>query len=259
MQERIENIVKWIRTQVPEGGKAVLGISGGKDSTIAAALCVKALGKENVIGVMMPNGVQNDITDSYAVCKLLDIFSLEVNIEDAYEGIRNSVGEALANKHIISPYEAVYSNNMIKTNLPARLRMSTLYAVAALYPNSRVVNTSNFSERYIGYSTKYGDGAGDFSPLGKLTVREVLAIGDDLGLPSELVHKTPSDGMSGKSDEDKIGFTYEELDNYLMIEGMPPSKEVRNRIERMHDANLHKVRPMPMFDPGEPMEEERIK
>lgn len=247
MQNRIDNLVKWIRTQVPEGGKAVLGISGGKDSTIAAALCVRALGAENVVGVMMPNGVQNDIADSYAVCKYLDIFSIEVNIEDAYEGIRNSVGEALANKHIVSPYEAVYCNNMIRTNLPARLRMATLYAVAALYPNSRVVNTCNYSEDYVGYSTKYGDAAGDFSPLGGLTVREVLEIGDALELPYDLVHKAPSDGMCGKTDEDNLGFTYEQLDNYIDGNLMTVPEEVRKKIAHLHKVTRHKYHPIPTY------------
>ena len=246
MQNRIDNLVKWIRTQVPEGGTAVLGISGGKDSTIAAALCVKALGADNVVGVLMPNGVQNDIADSYAVCKYLGIFSIEVNIEDAYEGIRNSVGEALANKHIVSPYEVVYNNNMIKTNLPARLRMSTLYAVAALYPNSRVVNTCNLSEDFVGYSTKYGDAAGDFSPLGGLTVREILTIGDALGLPYELVHKTPSDGMCGKTDEDNLGFTYEQLDDYILGTGAV-NPEVVKKIEHLHEITRHKYNPIPTY------------
>ena len=123
--------------------------------------------------------------------------------------------------------------------------MCTLYSIAAIYPNSRVVNTSNFSERYIGYSTKFGDGAGDFSPLGNLTVRDVLSIGDDLGLPYDLVHKIPSDGMSGMSDEEKLGFTYDELDDYL--NGKNVSEEVKEKIERLHDANFHKMVDMPRF------------
>ena len=249
MQNRIDNITKWIREQVPEGGVAVLGISGGKDSTIAAALCVRALGKENVIGVLMPNGVQNDIADSYAVCKYLDIFSIEVNIEDAYEGIRNAIGEALSNQHLVNPFQTVYGNSMIKTNLPARLRMSTLYAVAALYHNSRVVNTCNYSEDYVGYSTKYGDAAGDFSPLGGLTVREVLEIGDALGLPSDLVHKVPSDGMCGKTDEDNLGFTYDELDDYIMHGKAPRAQETYERITHLHRVTRHKYEPMPVFSP----------
>ena len=239
MQNRIDSLIKWIRNQVPEGGKAVLGISGGKDSTIAAALCVKALGKENVIGVMMPNGVQNDIGDSRAVCELLDIFALEVNIEEAYKGIIDNIA-----------IWTVRSNTMVKTNLPARLRMSTLYAVAALYPNSRVVNTCNRSEDFVGYSTKYGDAAGDFSPLGGLTVREVLAIGDALGLPRHLVHKAPSDGMCGKTDEDNLGFTYDELDGFLLGEsGLSP--ETMSKVAKLHKSTRHKYVQMPIYEPSE--------
>ena len=252
MQNRIDNLVKWIRTQVPEGGKAVLGISGGKDSTIAAALCVRALGAENVVGVMMPNGLQIDIDDSREVCKLLGIQSFEVNIEEAYAGIVDNIAKELNNK-VTGTYEprtgflTVRSNGMIRTNLPARLRMSTLYAVAALYPNSRVVNTCNYSEDYVGYSTKYGDAAGDFSPLGGLTVREVLAIGDALELPYDLVHKTPSDGMCGKTDEDNLGFTYEQLDNYIDGKREFVPEEIRRKIEHLHKITRHKYNPIPTY------------
>ena len=247
MQNRIDNLVKWIRTQVPEGGKAVLGISGGKDSTIAAALCVKALGRENVIGVLMPNGVQHDINDSKRVCDYLGIFSLEVNMEDAYEGILENISGALASKGMGCPYSRVRDNGMIRTNLPARLRMSTLYAVAALYPNSRVVNTCNYSEDYVGYSTKYGDAAGDFSPLGGLTVREVLAVGDALNLPYDLVHKAPSDGMCGKTDEDNLGFTYEQLDDFIDGNLGKVPLEVGTKIAHLHVVTRHKYNPIPTY------------
>lgn len=251
MQERIDNIVKWIRTQVPEGGKAVLGISGGKDSTIAAALCVRALGAENVVGVMMPNGYQRDIRDSRKVCDLLDIFAIEVNIQEAYEGIVDNIASALNRNASDRPkngFLKVRSNGMIRTNLPARLRMSTLYAVAALYPNSRVVNTCNLSEDFVGYSTKYGDAAGDFSPLGDFTVREILAIGDALELPYELVHKAPSDGMCGKTDEDNLGFTYEQLDDYIEGDIANVPDEVCEKIERLHVATRHKYKPIPVYE-----------
>ena len=245
MQTRIDNLVKWIRSQVPEGGKAVLGISGGKDSTIAAALCVRALGKENVVGVMMPNGVQPDINDSVRVCDILDIEWHVIDIGNAYYNIVHEIScDYLSQRpQIPSPHE----NNMIKTNLPARLRMATLYAVAALYPNSRVVNTCNYSEDYVGYSTKYGDAAGDFSPLGGFAVREVLAIGDALGLPYDLVHKTPSDGMCGKTDEDNLGFTYEQLDNYIDGDVSIVPDAVVERIEHLHAATRHKYRQIPTY------------
>jgi NAD+ synthase len=248
MQNRIDNITKWIRTQVPEGGKAVLGISGGKDSTIAAALCVRALGKENVIGVLMPNGEQHDIDDSFRVCDLLDIERHIVNIGNVCYSLTQEVGYNFL--HDPWTFGSAHGNSMIKTNLPARIRMTALYAVAAMYPNSRVVNTCNYSEDFVGYSTKYGDAAGDFSPLGGLTVREVLEIGDALGLPHYLVHKAPSDGMCGKTDEDNLGFTYDELDGFLLGEsGLSP--ETMSKVTKLHNSTRHKYTPMPIYDPSE--------
>jgi NAD+ synthase len=243
MDTKIKNLTKWIREQVPEGGKAIIGISGGKDSTIAAALCVKALGAENVVGVMMPNGEQKDISDSYEVCNLLGIPHMVINIAGSVNNLCYAIDCAY-------DYDkCCIDNPMIKTNLPARIRMTTLYAVAALYPNSRVVNTCNYSEDYVGYSTKYGDAAGDFSPLGNFTVREVLEIGDVLGLPSYLVHKVPSDGMCGKTDEDNLGFTYDELDDYIMHGKAPRTQETYERITRLHRTTRHKYEPMPVFNP----------
>ena len=254
MQKLTKDVIQWIRDYYKDNleGKAIIGISGGKDSTIVAALCVEALGADRVIGVLMPNGLQSDISDSREVCQYLDIYSLEINMEEAYDGLVDNIAIALDNnsKRLKNGFWTVRGNNMIRTNLPARLRMATLYAVAALYPNSRVVNTCNFSEDYVGYSTKYGDAAGDFSPLGRLTVREVLQIGDDLGLPYKLVHKTPSDGMCGKSDEDNLGFTYEELDSFLLCErGLSP--ETMSKVARLHKSTRHKYVPMPVYDPSE--------
>jgi NAD+ synthase len=198
----------------------------------------------------MPNSVQNDIGDSYEVCQILGIKMLEINIEDAFEGIRGNLGMALHNAGSDAPYATVYKNDMIKTNLPARLRMATLYTVAALYPNSRVVNTCNRSEDYVGYSTKYGDAAGDFSPLGNLTVREVLEIGDELDLPKHLVRKAPSDGMCGKTDENNLGFTYDELDTFL-LDFKLPAPDKYERIIKLHNSTRHKYNPMPTFAPVE--------
>jgi NAD+ synthase len=244
MQKLTKDVIQWIKDYYKDNseGKAIIGISGGKDSTIAAALCVEALGADRVIGVLMPQGKQNDIDDSYEVCEILDIKNYRIDIGGAVNALCHSID-----------YEYDWDSNclnnpMIKTNLPARIRMTTLYAVAALYPNSRVVNTCNFSEDYVGYSTKYGDAAGDFSPLGRLTVREVLQIGDDLGLPCWLVHKTPSDGMCGKSDEDNLGFTYEELDSFL-LDFKHPSPEKYERIMQLHNSTRHKYNPIPTFVP----------
>lgn len=251
---KTQDCINWIKDYFKDNseGKAIIGISGGKDSTIAAALCVEALGADRVIGVMMPNGVQSDINDSIAVIKLLGIESLKININQAYEGL--IAGMAIGIDEGFVPLDETFAfinnNPMIKTNLPARLRMATLYAVAALYPNSRVVNTCNRSEDYVGYSTKYGDAAGDFSPLGNLTVREVLEIGDELGLPNHLVHKAPSDGMCGKTDEDNLGFTYEQLDDYILGTGAVDEEAVK-KIERLHKATRHKYSPMPTFSPDD--------
>ena len=238
--------INWIKDYFKDNpdGKAIIGISGGKDSTTAAALCVEALGADRVVGVLMPNGVQVDIGDSREVCECLGIRQLEVDIYRAFNGICNQIDFNYG-----YTFGATAHEPMIKTNLPARLRMATLYAVAALYPNSRVVNTCNRSEDYVGYSTKYGDAAGDFSPLGNLTVREVLEIGDELGLPSHLVHKAPSDGMCGKTDEDNLGFTYNELDDYILGTGAV-NEETIEKIEHLHRVTRHKYTPMPMFTPA---------
>lgn len=244
-----EACVNWIKNYFKDNpdGKAIIGISGGKDSTIAAALCVEALGADRVIGVLMPNGRQADIDDSYEICGVLGIDHITANIENAFTSICEEVGESLW------MYGGAYKTEnhpMVKTNLPARLRMATLYTVAGIFPNSRVVNTCNRSEDYVGYSTKFGDAAGDFSPLGNLTVREVLEIGDELGLPEHLVHKAPSDGMCGKTDEDNLGFTYDELDDYILGTGAVDVETVA-KIERLHKATRHKYQPMPTFSPDD--------
>jgi len=239
MEQLTKDVIHWIKDYFAGNpdGKVICGISGGKDSTIVAALCKEALGADRVIGVLMPNGMQTDIEDSYKVCELLGIKHYTIDIYPSYSGLIKR----------IFPYTPITDiPPSVATNLPSRLRMCTLYTIASIYPNSRVVNTSNFSERYIGYSTKFGDGAGDFSPIGSLTVREVLAIGDDLGLPHDLVHKTPSDGMSGKSDEERIGFTYDELDDYLLTGSA--TDEVEEKIKRLYKMNKHKTSMMPMFD-----------
>ena len=241
MLETSSQVIAWIRDYYAgnDQGKAVIGISGGKDSTVAAGLLTQALGVERVIFVLMPNGEQADIADSYQVLDFLKVPEPNrrcINIGPMYEAALTALGYQPGDT--ISP--------VVTTNLPSRLRMSILYAIAAEYPGSRVVNTCNRSEDYVGYSTKFGDAAGDFSPLGELTVREVLEIGDDIGMPRNLVHKAPSDGMSNSTDEDKLGFTYRELDDFLLGTGTP-CPESMAKIERLHRINLHKLLPMPKF------------
>ena len=235
--KRIKNeCVEWIRGFFEKNGpgcNAVVGISGGKDSSVVAALCVEALGKDRVIGVLMPNGVQADIDMAKLLVKHLGIRHYTVNIKDAVDGLVGSI-----------PFEL---SEQSRNNLPPRIRMSTLYAVSQSN-NGRVANTCNLSEDWVGYSTRYGDSVGDFSPCSNLTVREVKAIGRVLGLPSALVDKVPIDGLCGKTDEDNLGFTYAELDSYIR-EGVSPAPETKKKIDRLHKINAFKLKLMPAFKP----------
>jgi len=231
------DIVQWIRDWFQENGpgcNAVLGISGGKDSSVAAALCVEALGKDRVIGVLMPNGQQFDIDVSLALVKHLGIGYHIINIKDAFAGMMAPLTEALGD-----------ITDQTKNNLPPRLRMAAVYAVAQSR-NGRVVNTCNLSEDWVGYSTRYGDSVGDFSPLSNLVVREVKEVGRALGLPSMFVDKVPIDGLCGKTDEDNLGFTYETLDCYIR-DGIIPPPETKARIDTLHKRNLFKLQLMPVF------------
>ncbi len=229
-------LVQWIRDWFEENGKgcnAVLGISGGKDSSIVAALCVEALGKDRVVGVLMPNGVQSDIDCSHLLVNTLGIRHYTVNIADAVKGLYAQMPENLE------------ISSQTRTNLPPRIRMATLYAISQSV-NGRVANTCNLSENWVGYSTRYGDDAGDFSPLGKLTVAEVLEIGALLNLPEELVKKVPSDGLCGKTDEDNLGFSYAVLDKYIRS-GICEDEATKKRIDTLHIRNTFKLKTIPCF------------
>jgi len=228
--------VNWIRDFFEENGKgcnAVVGISGGKDSSVAAALCVEALGKDRVIGVLMPCGIQHDIDMAYLLVEHLGIKHYEVNIKDTMDAIISAMPMELSTQ--------------ARTNLPPRIRMSTLYAVSQTV-NGRVVNTCNLSEDWVGYSTRYGDAAGDFSPMAGFTVTEVKEIGRLLGLPAVLVDKVPIDGLCGKTDEENLGFTYAVLDKYIR-EGVIDDEETKKIIDTKHRNNLFKLEMMPCFKP----------
>jgi len=228
--------VEWIRDFFEKNGKgcnAIVGISGGKDSSVVAALCVEALGKDRVIGVLMPCGEQADIDAAYLLVNHLGIKHFVINVKEAVDGVVKSL-----------PFEASVQT---RTNIPPRIRMTTLYAVAQSH-NGRVANTCNLSEDWVGYSTRYGDCAGDFSPLSKLTVTEVKQVGRFLGLPDSLVDKVPIDGLCGKTDEENLGFTYDTLDKY--IRGTEePAPHIKELIDKKHVANLFKLEYMPIFDP----------
>ena len=229
-----KDCIEWIRKFFEENGpgcNAVVGISGGKDSSIVAALCVEALGKERVIGVLMPNGVQADIDMAQLLVNHLGIKHYVINVKDAVDGVKNSL-----------PFEA---SAQTLTNIPPRIRMTTLYAVAQSH-NGRVANTCNLSEDWVGYSTRYGDQAGDFSPCSFLTVDEMKQIGRLCGLPDVLIDKVPIDGLCGKTDEDNLGFTYAVLDRYIRT-GEIDDENIKKNIDDRHRRNLFKLSYMPCF------------
>lgn len=235
--KKVKNeIVEWIRNWFEENGKycnAIVGVSGGIDSSVATALCVKALGKDRVFGIKMPCGEQPDIEYANMLIKYLEIKSYTMNIWDAVIGIDNQF-----------PTDVEVSKQTT-INLPPRIRMATLYAISQSL-NGRVVNTCNMSESYVGFDTRYGDSAGDLSPLANLTKTEVIALAKELGLPDKLVHKTPQDGLIGLTDEQSFGFSYAELDAYIR-DGIEPNEEVKAKIDSMHEKNLFKLQLMPSF------------
>ena len=244
--ERVKNeIVEWIRKWFQENGpgcNAVIGISGGKDSSVAAALCVEALGKDRVYGIRMPNGIQYDIADAKRVCEHLGIHSFDCDISKAYKAICDEIGWAI---YAMSNMKVTEPSEQTKINLPPRIRMATLYAVSQSL-NGRVVCTDNFSESWVGYSTRWGDNVGDFAPLADLTSDEVIAVGEACGLPDWAIHKTPADGLTGKSDEDNFGFTYATLNKYLRT-GYCYEPGALEKISTLHRRNVFKTELIPRF------------
>ena len=231
-----DDCVEWIRDFFENNGKgcnAVVGISGGKDSSVVAALLVEALGKERVIGVLMPYGEQSDIDEAKLLVNHLDIKHYTINIKEAVDTLTAAIPFSLSAQS--------------EQNLKPRIRMSTLYAVSQSN-NGRVANTCNLSEDYVGYSTRYGDSVGDFSPCSNLTVAEVKEIGRLLKLPERLIEKAPSDGLCGKTDEENLGFTYAVLDRYIRT-GEIDNPETKELIDKKHKANLFKLSVMPSFNP----------
>ena len=238
-----DKVVQWIREFFEKNGpksKAVVAISGGKDSSVVAALCVEALGKDRVFGVLLPQGQQADIDASLLLVKHLGIDYKIINIKETCDAMEAAVEASLEGG----------LSKQAKTNMPARIRMATTYAVSQTL-DGRVANTCNLSEDWVGYATRYGDGAGDFSPLSKFTVQEVKAIGRELGLPEELVDKVPIDGLSGLTDEENLGFTYADLDRYLREGVCEP--ELKKKLDSKRRGSKFKLEIMPSYNPEIPI------
>lgn len=235
----INRIVEWMNgyKEKTKCKGVVLGISGGKDSTVVAMLSKIVFG-DNVFGVIMPNGEQKDIDDALTVCQTLNINYRIVNINDAYKGLLDAIAYCPG-------MEDATISDKAKTNIPPRLRMTTLYAIAQTL-GYRVIGTGNFSERYIGWFTKFGDGGCDLNPIAHLTCFEVIELGKELckefKLPESLIVKTPADGLTGKSDEDNFGFTYQQLENYIKLVDGSGDADVDKRIEQMNKMSEHKLR-----------------
>ena len=241
-QLQLAGLLEWMHTQLEacHGRTAVIGISGGKDSSTVAALAAAAYGRERVYGVLMPDGVQPDIDYSQSLVEHLRIPHCTINIHDAVQGVLTEMERV-----------GLTPSRQTVVNLPSRIRMSTLYAVAQSLDGGVVINTSNLSEDWVGYCTIYGDSAGAFSPLGMYTTEEVIALGRQLGLPEKFLIKPPSDGLTGLTDEDNLGFTYHAVNEYVRRGVVDPA--IKEQIDAKHRASRFKFQTIPVYHTGLPM------
>lgn len=253
----LEKVLSWLKNYKEETNcrGVVLGLSGGKDSTVVAMLAKKVWGAENVFGIIMPNGFQADIDDAVEIASELGIRNAIVNIGDAIDSLVRDIQFFEGRNHLGN--NDWFENcppitDKAKTNIPPRIRMTVLYAVAQSI-GYRVIGTGNASEAYIGWTTKWGDSANDFNPIAHLTCTEVIEIGGilakELGLDEKYVNKSPADGLTGKTDEDNFGFTYEELDRYIHNDTSIP-EETAKKIEKLHAASEHKRQPPNRCNPN---------
>ncbi len=241
LQKIVDELIKWIKLEMQQRGgtKMLLGISGGKDSSVVAALGAEALGKENVLGVLMPKGEQADIDFSYEISDLLGITNVTIPIEDIYTQVITSL-QRLPEGFLPKITTAT------TINLSPRIRMTILYAISQSIPGSRVIHTGNLSEKWVGYTTVYGDNTGAFAPLGNFTTDEVIQIGRCLEIPEKFLIKPPADGLTGKTDEMVLGFSYEILNKYIRT-GEIEDVKIKERIDSMHNYNSFKYDPIPVF------------
>ena len=233
-----EKIIKFIKDYYKENKLtgAVIGISGGKDSGVVAGLFSRALGPENVVGIWMPcHSNEIDKENAKKVSKKFGFELLEHDLTNTYENYVKQIKEI--NK--INDEDLIDSN----INIKPRLRMMTLYYYAAMLTRKNkkvyiVPGTSNKCEIYVGYFTKGGDNVADIQVLADLTVEEVIEIGKYIGVPDEVVNKTPDDGLSGKTDEEKLGVKYNDIAKVINNEEI--DKKEAEKIKVLHNKNLHK-------------------
>ena len=247
-EEARDNLVKELRklAKARNFSRVAIGISGGKDSTVTAAICVRALGAENVFGVMMPDGEQKDIADSIRVCEALGIHRRTVNIGKMHAALKEVTDQntpSAADGEFVIP-----QNRESDINVGPRLRMTTLRYIAQAL-GAWLAGTGNLSEATVGYCTKDGDTSCDFAMLGALTSVEVVEVGLTMPeIPRELVTKTPTDGLSGYSDEERLGVSYADIHRYIR-EGSCGNPETDEIIRKKERANLHKRRMPLILDP----------
>jgi len=241
-KEQLPGLIDWMRQKMKEcyGKTAVVGISGGKDSSVIAALCVEAYGRENVVGVLMPDGIQPDIDYSNGIVDFLGIRHYVFNIHGGTSGILEEMERV-----------GIEASRQTRVNLPSRMRMATLYAIAQSVDGGIVINTSNLSEDWVGYCTIYGDSAGAFSPIGMYTTEEVIALGYELGVPERFLVKPPSDGLTGLTDEDNLGFTYHAVNEYVRKGIADPA--IKEQIDAKHRASRFKFETIPVYHNGLPI------
>jgi len=238
-EKETNNIIQFIRNYYKENnlGGVVLGISGGKDSGVVAGLFTKALGKENVIGVTMPcHSNKEDKIDAKLVSDYYGFELINFDITNTFDAFKSELKN-------LGEFSSIQTQNS-DINLKPRLRMSTLYYLAALYSALKgktylVAGTSNKCELYVGYFTKGGDSVHDISAIADFTVEEVIKIGEYIKVPDKVLYKKPNDGLSNKSDEDKLGVKYSEIASYIEDE-KSVNEQTRIKIKRLHNNNLHK-------------------
>ena len=238
MKNEVSLIIDWIKDFVKSSGAkgVVVGNSGGKDSAVVIALCVKALGKENVLTVAMPcSSIPQDLADAKLVADTFEVPMLTVDLGSVYENLCLEIESQITDN--IAPYVSI--------NIRPRLRMTTLYAIAQ-QRNFLVVGTGNACEQFIGYTTKWGDNASDFNPIAEFTVSEVLEIGKILGVPSTILNKAPNDGLGSGNDEEKLGITYKEIEEYILT-GKTKKTVSMEKIKKMHEQSQHKRALIPIY------------